>query len=338
MYFYYFYSINIFQDIAFLIFTFIQNPTFSKAEITLTGPSHSSVFKEGMFEIMNVGFLKLLTFSIQFHSHLKRNLQLPFLTFFSLLFRCFLDIFSKYSKMPYVSNLLFQYNTDDVANTFPGLSQRLEEDPQTKKFLEELPKNSKNLMIVDAGCGNGQISTHLSMSNPKSKVVAFDCSEQFISVAEKIEPRAANIEFQVMDMLNMDKIPENSVDFMTAIYSLHVKHKDDLAPLFAHIASKLKEGGKLKFLTNTLECKNGKPFPKSVEESRAIPITLNKLETPFDLVDYVCWVDEVKAALSQAGFRCERFDSFDGSDKMADNYEFLDQVTLMETIFDAVLE
>ena len=129
-------------------------------------------------------------------------------------------------------------------------------------------------MIVDAGCGNGQISTHLSMSNPKSKVVAFDCSEQFISVAKKIEPRAANIEFQVMDMLNMDKIPENSVDFMTAIYSLHVKHKNDLAPLFAHIASKLKKGGKLKFLTNTLECKNGKPFPKSVEESRAIPITL----------------------------------------------------------------
>ena len=237
------------------------------------------------------------------------------------------------------SNILFQYNTDDIVKNYPDLSQRLEEDPQTKRFMEEMPRNSENLMILDAGCGNGQISTQLAMTNPKSKVVAFDCSEQFISMAKQIEPRPANIEFQVMDMLNMDKIPENSVDFMTAIYSIHVKHKDDLASIFAHIAKKLKKGGKLKFLTNTLECKNGKPFPKSVEDSRVIPITLNKFsETPFDLVNYVCWVDEIKGDLTKVGFRCERFDSFDGSDKMADNYEFSNQVTLMETIFNAVLE
>ncbi len=41
-----------------------------------------------------------------------------------------------------VPNLLFQYNSDAVAKSYPDMAQRLEDDPHNKRFVEQLPKGN----------------------------------------------------------------------------------------------------------------------------------------------------------------------------------------------------
>ena len=239
-----------------------------------------------------------------------------------------------------VSNLLFHYDNKDTTKSYPDLFQRFHEDPQTKKFVDEMiTTDAEGAFIVDIGCGNGQITMEMAKQNPRSKVLGLDCSHHFLAMANEIQPRMENIDFLVMDMFKMDHIQERSVDLFLSIYSIHVKHQNDLEPLFQHIASKLKEGGKIRFLINVLVGKGGAPLPKQVKENRVIPIRLRKnTANPFDLTNYVCLEEEIIGALIKAGFQCEYSDAYDGSTKINDAYIFREQISVFEVIFEAVLQ
>ena len=141
-------------------------------------------------------------------------------------------------------------------------------------------------------------------------------------------------------MFKMNKIEEKSVDVFISDYSFHVQHQRDIVPFFQHIASKLKKGGKIRLITNTLQGKNGSDLPKGViqDNDRAVPIVLHKSsKNPFNLTDFVCLQSEITGAMSEAGFQCGNIQSYDGSAKMNDDYKYKKEVALIEVIIEGVL-
>lgn len=93
--------------------------------------------------------------------------------------------------------------------------------------------------ILDVGTGTGVLVKFLLATAP-AKIVAIDIAENMIAVAQEKYPNEARVEFRVADIR---EFKEDGFDYIF-LYSVY-PHFDDKERLFSHLASLLKEDGKI---------------------------------------------------------------------------------------------
>ena len=132
--------------------------------------------------------------------------------------------------------LTVQAGYDELAPRFGEWGERIEGDPW-ERFLEELAGRLPNgARVLDLGCGNGTKTARLAR---RFEVVGVDISEEQLRLARAQVPGAT---FLQADFAELD-LPAESLDAVTAFYSIvHVprgRHPD----LFARIERWLRPGG-----------------------------------------------------------------------------------------------
>ena len=232
----------------------------------------------------------------------------------------------------------FQFTELTKASAYPSLTQRIEVDKLLRVFLQQLPKQLKNIKILDIGCGDGNITKLIASSNPNSNVLGIDISEPFIKQAVSSE-QFENLEFRKMNFYAMDEIPDKSVDIATSIYSFYVQQLSDIRSLCHQIAKKIKVGGEIKFLLNTIAAKKGCQLPSSVlDGDRMFPITLNDGKGKiFNFEKFGLLENEVIQGLLDVGFGDIRVQRLECSEKIGTGYVYRDLMAVIDVIIDARL-
>lgn len=116
---------------------------------------------------------------------------------------------------------------------------------------ENILNNSKEIPIIDLGCGFGVISRYLI--NNGYKVIACDFSSEALMHLKKIIPEAVVSEF---DMLNGLPFEENSIKIVVADLSIHYFYWEDTIKVVNNIAKVLEEGGYFIFRVNSINDEN----------------------------------------------------------------------------------
>lgn len=76
------------------------------------------------------------------------------------------------------------------------------QDAFMERILPLIDRNSKNLRILEAGCGSGITTARLAFLTPDCKVLAVDVSRQMITQAQKnIKPLTDRVQFLLGDIL-----------------------------------------------------------------------------------------------------------------------------------------
>ncbi|XP_015791747.1 juvenile hormone acid O-methyltransferase-like [Tetranychus urticae] len=118
-------------------------------------------------------------------------------------------------------------------------------------LLKRLEKDFKNVspkVIVDIGCGTGNITQMIYSSFPDSRIIGFDCSEKMIEFARE-KYSTSNLNFNCGNIcaeweelsVNLD-IEAESVDVVTSTFCLH--WVTNTAKAMENINKMLKPGGK----------------------------------------------------------------------------------------------
>ena len=96
--------------------------------------------------------------------------------------------------------------------------------------------------VVDAGCGSGRVTELLLERLPEGHVIALDGSASMIDAARERLGTHANIEFAVMDLLELD-LGGRQVDGIISTATFH--WITDHARLFERLHAVLRPGGQL---------------------------------------------------------------------------------------------
>ena len=116
-------------------------------------------------------------------------------------------------------------------------------DSRLEQFFIETITNTRDLrhnMILDAGCGNGQLTRAIASCG--ANVVGVDKIRNFSEVLRGPDPENNNLYFLNADLQDLPIKPE-SFDLVISNGVLH--HTPDTRDAFLKIASLVKEGGKL---------------------------------------------------------------------------------------------
>lgn len=108
--------------------------------------------------------------------------------------------------------------------------------PKLKKFIPI----EKGIVIVDFGCGNGQIIQEMKKINSQAEYVGIDVSETALKSAEVILPDCKF--YKIEDGGNLP-LENNSIDFIFS--SEVIEHIYDTENAIAELYRILKSGGKL---------------------------------------------------------------------------------------------
>lgn len=133
-------------------------------------------------------------------------------------------------------------NYDSVAENYAArFSGEMSQKPFDRKMLEWLvEKVGAGGVICETGCGGGQIAAHLASRG--SKVCGIDLSPEMIRQARILNP---DIDFQTGDMLDLEKISDDSFGGIAAFYSIVNIPPDSLVAAFREIRRVLKPRGAL---------------------------------------------------------------------------------------------
>ena len=135
----------------------------------------------------------------------------------------------------------------------------------------------------------------------------------------------------------MDEIPDKSVDIVTSIYSFYVQQLSDISSLCRQIAKKIKVGGEIKILLNTIAAKKGCQLPSSVlDGERMFPITLS--DEKGEIINFEMFgllENEVVQGLLGAGFEDIRIQRLECSEKIGTGYVYRDLMAVIDVIIDA---
>lgn len=129
-----------------------------------------------------------------------------------------------------------QAGYDELAAGFGEWGERIEGDPWVG-FLEELAgRLPDRAAVLDLGCGNGVKTARLAR---RFDVFGVDISEEQLRLARARVPGA---KFVQADFAELD-VPAESLDAVTAFYSIVHVPRDQHADLFARIERWLRPGG-----------------------------------------------------------------------------------------------
>jgi SAM-dependent methyltransferase len=107
-----------------------------------------------------------------------------------------------------------------------------------------LSETRESRVILDVGCGEGQISRRLAAVDPGRRVVGVDPTARQIEVAEQ---RGGNVRYHTA---SVDSLPFGDGEFDTVVACLVFEHVDDLDAAVAEVARVLAAGGRFVFLLN----------------------------------------------------------------------------------------
>jgi SAM-dependent methyltransferase len=129
-----------------------------------------------------------------------------------------------------------QAGYDALAPRFAEWTARIEDDPW-ERFLEELAgRLDDGARVLDLGCGGGTKTKRLA---ERFDVAGVDISEEQLRLARAEVPQATFIQ---LDLAELD-LADESLDAVTAFYSLTHVPREEHKALFARIKSWLKPGG-----------------------------------------------------------------------------------------------
>lgn len=156
-----------------------------------------------------------------------------------------------------------------------------------KALLEHIP-DSKQLSILDLGCGTGDLTYELSKKS--SHVIGIDNSYDMI---EKARSRHPEIKFQIKDACNLEWVNQFDIIFSNAVFHWIL----DQTSLLREIYQALKNEGRL--ICEFGAKGNISSFQKAFETA------LGKRGYTFNMNFYLPSVEEYKELLEGAGFRVE---------------------------------
>jgi SAM-dependent methyltransferase len=129
-----------------------------------------------------------------------------------------------------------QAGYDELGAGFGEWGERIEGDPW-KGFLEDLAgRLPDGASVLDLGCGNGAKTARLAS---RFEVVGVDLSEEQLRLARAAVPGAT---FVQADFAELD-VPADSLDAVTAFYSIVHVPREQHPALFARIKRWLRPGG-----------------------------------------------------------------------------------------------
>jgi cyclopropane fatty-acyl-phospholipid synthase-like methyltransferase len=129
-----------------------------------------------------------------------------------------------------------QAGYDELGAGFGEWGERIEGDPW-EGFLEDLASRLPDgASVLDLGCGNGAKTERLAR---RFEVVGVDISEEQLRLARAAAPGAT---FVQVDFAELDQ-PAESLDAVTAFYSIVHVPRDRHPALFARIERWLRPGG-----------------------------------------------------------------------------------------------
>ena len=99
-------------------------------------------------------------------------------------------------------------------------------------------------VLLDVGCGEGQLARAAKLQNPSVRVVGVDPTPRQIEVAEE---RGGGVEYRVAPA---DALPFEDESFDAVLACLVFEHIDNLEGAIAEVARVLKPGGTFLFLLN----------------------------------------------------------------------------------------
>ncbi|MEI8288594.1 MAG: methyltransferase domain-containing protein [Verrucomicrobiota bacterium] len=115
----------------------------------------------------------------------------------------------------------------------------------TDELLQKLPSDLTGT-ILDLGSGTGYSAKHLAGTNPISKVIAVDISEEMLKHAQAHSP--VNMNCSVSDMLPfVQSQADGSVCMIVSTWAIGYSHPTHL---FRECSRLLPQGGKLAFIVN----------------------------------------------------------------------------------------
>jgi len=132
---------------------------------------------------------------------------------------------------------LVKKNYAEIAAEF-DVSRKKNLWPMMTKLAAEIGNGVK---ILDAGCGNGRLLE--AFKNKSIEYFGFDNSAELIELAKKNYP---NDKFVVLDILNLDSLPDSYYDFIFCVaVILHLPGEETRIKALQEMAKKLKRSGKI---------------------------------------------------------------------------------------------
>jgi SAM-dependent methyltransferase len=132
---------------------------------------------------------------------------------------------------------LVKRNYSEIAAEF-DVSRKKYLWPEMEKLAQEVKSGDK---ILDAGCGNGRLLE--AFKNKDLNYFGFDNSRELIELAKK---NYSEREFVVLDILNLNSLPDNNYDFIFCVaVILHLPGKATRLRALNELAKKLKKGGRI---------------------------------------------------------------------------------------------
>lgn len=173
-------------------------------------------------------------------------------------------------------------------------------------LLDDLKKiDSKDLRVLEAGCGLGELVPFLSKNF--REVVAFDFSNKMIDLAKQMN-KQKNVSLSVLDMTKIDFSDE--FDVVVSVNSLLMPDLADLNLAFERIYASLKKGGKLLAIVPSIESHIyqgmlvlDKCIEKGDSPSKALSLARKSVQP--ERYDFVQGVIEFDGDLQKAFYRFE---------------------------------
>ena len=118
-------------------------------------------------------------------------------------------------------------------------------NPGQISFTNRAFTQTRNLSLLDIGCGTGSLS--LALANQFKKVVGIDLDKAMLEIAKKAGIKSSNVEFLPLDMLELDShFREDSFDGIVCYGNtlVHLASLEQISRFFKTCKSLLKPAGK----------------------------------------------------------------------------------------------
>ncbi|MFX0025872.1 MAG: class I SAM-dependent methyltransferase [Candidatus Hermodarchaeota archaeon] len=187
----------------------------------------------------------------------------------------------------------------EVAKAFEKMTNFLPFKILRRRIISELKKYTVNGLLVDVGCGSGNLIVEIAQKFKTIDLIGVDISDEILELAKQ---RAIKDEFNErikFEIGNVEKLPftDNSIDFIVSSLSLH--HWTNPKMAFKELFRTLKENGSL--LVFDFRRNSRKFFYGLLKFATKIvvPKALKEINEPLGSLQAGYTAEEVKGILSQ---------------------------------------